>query len=244
MKLPPARWSPAALIELLTVKKQCKRIFHGNEWMKEHNYAFQNADTRPRLQSRTQNIFFVISIYAVILKLMHGQNHFHFRFIQVLKNSMVWHFFHFHITFQQAGICVSPMLRSRRANAHLLVKFNAWTSQRLINWNPIPKLTIVLSWKTPACLKFGKTSNRAVENLPHRKRRTMHVLTTQLPRVFVWVVCGVMHCGKMELSALWLNAMHSGKKWWIREFVPPYIFLFNPDCTCCCSLPMVATQQK
>ena len=23
--------------------------------MKEHNYAFQNADTRPRLQSRTQN---------------------------------------------------------------------------------------------------------------------------------------------------------------------------------------------
>ena len=70
MKLPPARWSPAALIELLTVKKQCKRIFHGNEWMKEHNYAFQNADTRPRLQSRTQNICFVISISAVILKRM------------------------------------------------------------------------------------------------------------------------------------------------------------------------------
>ena len=70
MKLPPARWSPAALTELLTLKKQCKRIFHGNEWMKEHNYAFQNADTRPRLQSRTQNICFVISISAVILKRM------------------------------------------------------------------------------------------------------------------------------------------------------------------------------
>ena len=36
--------------------------------MKKHNYAFQNADTRPRLQSRTQNICFVISISAVILK--------------------------------------------------------------------------------------------------------------------------------------------------------------------------------
>ena len=36
--------------------------------MKEHNYAFQNADTRPRLQSRTQNICFVISISAVIFK--------------------------------------------------------------------------------------------------------------------------------------------------------------------------------
>ena len=38
--------------------------------MKEHNYAFQNADTRLRLQSRTQNICFVISISAVILKRM------------------------------------------------------------------------------------------------------------------------------------------------------------------------------
>ena len=38
--------------------------------MKEHNYAFQNADTRPRLQSRTQNICFVISISPVILKRM------------------------------------------------------------------------------------------------------------------------------------------------------------------------------
>ena len=27
--------------------------------MKEHNYAFQYADTRPRVQSRTQNICFV-----------------------------------------------------------------------------------------------------------------------------------------------------------------------------------------
>ena len=38
--------------------------------MKEHTYAFQNADTGPRLQSRTQNICFVISISDVILKRM------------------------------------------------------------------------------------------------------------------------------------------------------------------------------
>ena len=36
----------------------------------KHNYALQNADTRPRLQSKTQNICFVISIYAVNLKLI------------------------------------------------------------------------------------------------------------------------------------------------------------------------------
>ena len=39
--------------------------------MKEYNYAFQNADTRPRLQRRTQNICFVISISpTVIMKRM------------------------------------------------------------------------------------------------------------------------------------------------------------------------------
>ena len=32
------------------------------------------------------------------------------------------------------------------------------------------KSTIVLIWKTPACLKYSKTSNRAVENLPQRKQ--------------------------------------------------------------------------
>ena len=48
------------------------------------------------------------------------------------------------------------ILGSRRANAHLLV-------------NPIQKLTKVLIWKTLACLKFGKTSNRVVENFLQRK---------------------------------------------------------------------------
>ena len=66
-------------------------------------------------------------------------------------------FSHFQITFQQAGICISPMiLQSWRANAHLLV-------------NSIPNLTIVLFSKSHACLKFGKTSSHAVENLPQRK---------------------------------------------------------------------------
>ena len=30
-----------------------------------------------------------------------------------------------------------------------------------------------------------------------------------------------MHSGKRGRSDLWLNAMHSAKKWWIREFVHP-----------------------
>ena len=103
-------------------------------------------------------------------------------------------------------------------------------AHRLMNCNPIPKLTIVLIWRTPACLKFGKTSNHAVENLPQRKQQMMHALSpTELPCVFIWVVRGAMPSGKRERSALWLNAMYSGKKWWIREFVPPYIFPLNSD---------------
>ena len=72
-------------------------------------------------------------------------------------------------SFQQTGICISPVTlrRSRSANAHLLTMLNAWTSQRLLKSNP--KFTIVLIWKSPPCLKLGKTSNRAVENLPQRK---------------------------------------------------------------------------
>ena len=88
MKLPPARWSPAALIELLTIKKQCKCIFHGNEWMKEHNYPFQNADTRPRLQRRT-HMFCYLDFRCYFEA--NGQNYIQFRLIQVLKNSMAWH---------------------------------------------------------------------------------------------------------------------------------------------------------
>ena len=37
-------------------------------------------------------------------------------------------FTHFQVTFHQARICIPPVsLRGRRANAHLLVTFNAWT---------------------------------------------------------------------------------------------------------------------
>ena len=119
MKLPPARWSPAAITELLTVEKQCKRIFHGNEWMKEHNYAFQNADERPRLESRTQNICFVISISAqFILKLMvkitsiFGS----YKFLRIACHDI--------FSLSNKLLCkleLSPVLRSRRANVYLLV---------------------------------------------------------------------------------------------------------------------------
>ena len=101
--------------------------------MKEHNYAFQNADKRPRLQSRTQNICFVISISAVILK----------RMVKITSIFGSYSFLRIalHETFSLSHYVLAswnlyilfPVLRSRRANAHLLVRFNTWTSQRLLN---------------------------------------------------------------------------------------------------------------
>ena len=64
MELPPFEDDRAALTE-----KKNVNAFHGDEFMKEHNYALQKAD-KPHLRSSTQNICSVISISAVVLKLM------------------------------------------------------------------------------------------------------------------------------------------------------------------------------
>ena len=124
-----------------------------NEWKNIHCMLYK-ADT-PRLRSTMQNICFLISISAVTLKLLVKITW----LIQVLKNSMTWYFLTFRPLSSKPEFVysVSPViLRSRRENAHLLV-------------NQIPSLTIVLIWKPPLCLKFGKTSNRAVKKMPQRK---------------------------------------------------------------------------
>ena len=168
--------------------------------MKEHNYALQNTNTRPRLQSRMQHICSVISVSAVILKLMVGITYIFgsYRFLRI-----AWHdiFSLSHHLVASWNLYIPRTLRSRRANAHLLVKFNAWTRQRLLNWNPTPKLTIVLIWKNSSCLKFGKTSNRAVENLPQRNsesgQRTMHAFLGFLFELFV------AQCTLLTCNAFW-----------------------------------------
>ena len=86
MEPPPFEDDRVALTE-----KKNVNAFHGDELMKEHNYALQKAD-KPRLRSSTPNIYSVISISAVILKLINDQNHIHFRLIQVLKTGMALHF--------------------------------------------------------------------------------------------------------------------------------------------------------
>ena len=124
-----------------------------NKWKSIH-CMLNRADT-PRLRSTTQNISFLISISAVILKLMvkvttiSGS----YRFLRIAWHDIFSLSDHFPASW---NLYIPSDLAESKSNAHLLV-------------NPVPKLTIVLIWKTPACLEFGKTSNRAVENLPQRK---------------------------------------------------------------------------
>ena len=84
----------------------------------------------------------------------------------------------------------------------------SYSSERLLRFlNLVRSLTV-------CCRKLAskKTANDARSHPPN-----------------IWVVCWAMHFGKKERSALWLNAIHSGKKWWIREFVPPYVFPLNRE---------------
>ena len=53
------------------------------------------------------------------------------------------------------------------------------------------------------------------------EQRTMHSLTHRTSP------CFYLSCSWR--NTLWLSAMHCGKKWWIREFIAPYIFPLNPD---------------
>ena len=55
--------------------------------MKEHNYALQNADTRPRLRSKTQQHMFCYLDFRCYFEAK-GQNHIHFQLTEVRKNSM------------------------------------------------------------------------------------------------------------------------------------------------------------
>ena len=103
-----------------------------------------------------------------------GPNHIHFRLIQVLKNSMAWHFLTFRsLSCKPEFVYMYPPW-SCGIEEQMLIFSSSLTLGRVNrrvegSWNPIPKSTIVLIWKTPASLKFGKTSNRAVENLSQRK---------------------------------------------------------------------------
>ena len=124
--------------------------------------CLQNADKRPRLHRRKQNICFVISISAVILKLMikitfiFGSS----RFLRI-----AWYetfSLSDHLLASLAVICISPVLRSRRANAHLLVmQVQRLDESQALELKSNPRVnprTHLIESRSCVCLKFGKTS--------------------------------------------------------------------------------------
>ena len=137
--------------------------------MEEHNYALENANTCPRLQRRMQNICFVISISAVILKLM----------VKITSISSSYRFLRiaWHYIFSLSKSKSKCFLMPGRVKGPL---------------NPIPKLT--------------KTVLLRVLNLVRPLTLLQKIYPTELLKN------GTEHSYKKWRSALWLNAMHSGKK--------------------------------
>ena len=93
------RQTPLKMIEprktaLLTVKQQQKQnAFHGSEWMKEHTfYALQSRYTSSAKYD-AKHMFSYLDFRCYFEA--NGQNHIHFWLIQVLKNSIAWHFLTF-----------------------------------------------------------------------------------------------------------------------------------------------------
>ena len=134
MELPPF---DSKMIEPHYPRKKTVNAFHGDELMKEHNYALQKAD-KPRLRSSTQNICSVISISAIILKQMIKITSifFSYRFLRI-----AWHYIlslsdHFPARRNSVYIPRDLAAESKSKCSSFLVKFNAWTSQRLLKSNP------------------------------------------------------------------------------------------------------------
>ena len=147
-----------------------------------------------------------------------GQNHIHFRLIQVLKNSMAWHFLTFTSPSSKLEFVYPPCCG---VEEQMLIFSSGLTPGQVKgSWIEIqsPSYPSYSSERFLRVLKFGKTSNGAVENLPQRKLWVWAANDSRShppnfpARVFIWVVRGAMHSGEKESSALWLNAMHSGKK--------------------------------
>ena len=144
-----------------------------------------------------------------------GQNHIHFQLIQVLKNSMAWHFLTITAPSSKLEFVYPPCCRVEEQ-----MLFNAWTSQRLFKSNPQVNHRTHLKDCSPTCLKFGKTSHPTVEEM---------YLTELLKN-------GTEHSCKKWRSAFWLNTMHSGKKTSDELRIYPTLYFSLKSWLCCCSL--------
>ena len=134
MELLPFEDDRAALTE-----KKNVNAFHGDELMKEHNHASQKAD-KPRLRSSTQNICSVISISAVVLALMIKITSI---FVSYRFLRMAWHYIlslsdHFPASQNSVYIPHDLAAESNSKRSSSRVKFNAWTSQRLLKFPSSP----------------------------------------------------------------------------------------------------------
>ena len=112
-----------------------------------------------------------------------------FSLIQFLKNSIARHFLTFTSPSSKLEFVYPPCCG---VEEQMLIFSSGLTPGQVKgSWIEINHYS---SERLLRVLKFGKTSNRAVENLPQSSERCT-LSPTELPRVFLWVVRGAMHSG-------------------------------------------------
>ena len=117
-----------------------------------------------------KTLCFVISISAAILKLMVKITSISssYTFLRIAWHDIFSLSQHLLASWNNSSI-YPPCCRVEEQ-----MPFNAWTSQRLFKSNPQVNHRTHLKDCTPACLKFGKTSHPAVENLSHSTAQKWH----------------------------------------------------------------------
>ena len=117
-----------------------------------------------------------------------GQNHIHFRLVQVLKDSTEWHFLTFTSPSSKLEIVYPPWCG---VEEQMLIFSSGLTPGRVkkaleLKSNPqVNHRTHI--WKTPACLKFSCRKFATKKTLSLGSERCTFS-PTELPRVFICVV--------------------------------------------------------
>ena len=93
MKLPPARWSPAALTELINSKKVNAYSMAMNEW--KNIIMLFKTPIHVLVCKVGHKTYVLLSRFPLFIFWSELKNYTHFRLIQFLKNTIAWHFITF-----------------------------------------------------------------------------------------------------------------------------------------------------
>ena len=163
--------------------KQCKRIFHGNEWMNEWKNIIMLFKTPIhvlvcKVEHRTYVLLNRFPLRMVKITSIFGS----YRFLTIALHDI---FSLSHHPLASWDLYNIPRVEESRSKCS--------SSREALDLKSNPQVNHPTHLKDSCVSKFGKTSNRAVENLQRRRLWVLAANDALPSRVFIWVVLGAMH---------------------------------------------------